>query len=166
MVGFLIRTVFEDQIGMNRRSLILIGVGMALVMGVGVVAVSNFIDQPDQKVTLRSRILAFDKARKPQTKEQIDEIVEQMMAEYFQLGMSEEECVRILLANDLKVDERHTNERDSRVSSQRVYFNPTIVAVIHRPTSNPLVSFDYILILRFTNGKLAQIRASFVGTGP
>ena len=139
---------------------------MALVMGVGAVAVSNFIDQSDQKVTLRSRILAFDKADKSMSLEQIGETVAQMMSEYFQLGMSEEECVRILLANDLKVDERSTDERDFRISSQRIYFNPTIVAVIHRPTWDPLVGFQYRLILRFTNGKLDQFGASFVGTGP
>ena len=151
---------------MNRRTATIAGLGLALALGMGVLVVAKLTDPSDEKVTLRSRILAFDKAGKLHTKEQVDEIVTQMMAEYFQLGMSEDECVRILLANDLKVDERHTNERDYRVSSQHVYFNPTIVAVIRLPTWNPLVSFQYILILRFTNGKLDQIRASFVGTGP
>jgi hypothetical protein len=80
--------------------------------------------------------------------------------------MSEDECVRILLANDLKVDERNTDVPDYRVSTHRVYFNPSIVAVINLPTWNPLVSFQYRLILRFTNGKLDQIVASFVGSGP
>ena len=49
---------------MNRRAALFAGFGLALVVGVGAVIVSNAVNQSDQKVTLRSRILAFDKVRK------------------------------------------------------------------------------------------------------
>ena len=99
-------------------------------------------------------------------KEKIDEIVTQLMAEYFQIGMSEDECVRILLANDLKVDERYINVLDDRKLPQRIYFNSSIVSIVQLPIRHLLVSFRYRLILQFFDGKLDRIGASFNGTGP
>jgi hypothetical protein len=120
-------------------------------------------------VTLRSRVLdyedSFDKMEKFPEKGYIDIIITRLMEEYFKIGMSYEECVKILEDNDLAVDEKYTNEPAYRIRDKRVYFSPSIVSVVRLPSWFPLVSCQYRLGLGFHNSILDEIRASRVCSG-
>jgi len=157
--------------GMNRRR-VMVGAGLVVLAGVSALAAPGLFTRSrnEGKVTLRSRILEYEDRLEtldpfPRT-ESIKADIIAMLGEYFHIGMSYDECIRLLEENDLKVDERYTDERDYRFQEQKIYFNPAIVSVINLPTINPLVSFQYRLVLRFHQSKLDQISASRVGIGP
>ena len=150
----------------------MVGAGLVALAGAGALAAPGFFTRSrnEGKVTLRSRILEYEDRLKtldpfPRT-ESIEADIIAMMGEYFHIGMSYDECIKLLEENDLKVDERYTDERDYRFPKQKIYFSPAIVSVIKLPTINPLVSFQYRLGFGFHKSKLDEFSASRVGTGP
>jgi hypothetical protein len=155
---------------MNRRR-VMIGAGLVALAGLSAFAApSLFTRRYDEgKVTLRSRILDYNAVIKRMEpfpdSEKIDADITTLMGEYFRIGMSYDECVKILEENDLKVDEKYTNERDYRFPQKKIYFSPSIVSIVKLSAWN-LVSFEYRLGLGFHNSELDEISASRVGTGP
>lgn len=152
---------------MNRR-MALLAAGAIALLGVGAVAALK-LGGSEGRVTLKSRILDYDKSRKsmrprPSLKE-IEAHITAMMGEYFHIGMSYQEVVKILEENALIVDSTSVNERDWRFD-EPAYFDVTIISVLKIPTWNLLVSFQYRIFFGFKNKGLDTFRFVRIGTGP
>lgn len=130
---------------MNRR-MALLAAGAIALAGAGVFAALE-LGGSDGRVTLKSRILDYEKSlqtmRSRPSPEEIGAHVAAMMGEYFRLGMSNEEVVKILGENDLAIDDTAFNEVDSRFDGT-VYYDVSISALIPIPTWNPLILFNYM----------------------
>jgi hypothetical protein len=155
---------------MNRRRVI-IGAGLVAFAGLSAFAAPGFFTSryDEGKVTLRSRILDYNDVIKKMEpfpdSEKIDADITALMGEYFRIGMSYDECMKILEENDLSVDEKYQKNPDVLPESP-IYFYESTVSVIDLQTWIPLFSFSYRIILRFNNKMLDDFEAARVGTGP
>jgi hypothetical protein len=157
--------------GPNRRRVLLAAGAVVLAVGGGLIAWHlGAFSQSEGKVTLKSRVLEYNRSLKfmksHPTQEERDAAVTALMNEYFELGMPYDDVIKILSANDLSVDEKYENVRDFQVITPPTYFNRIVVSVIRLSTFNPLLSFEYRLVLEFKEDRLDVIKGAFAGTGP
>lgn len=156
---------------MNRRR-VMVGAGLVALLGFNALAGPRLYRRIRNggKVTLRSRVLDYEDAIRRMepfpSAESIAVDIKALMAEYFSIGVHYDDCIKILKDNNLKINEKYTNERDYRFSDKKIYFNPSIVSIINISTLSFFVTFEYRLGLGFHNSKLDEISASRVGTGP